>query len=130
MQQTACSTDLPHQAQKIADARANRLAACRFIDMTTVCFAPRPFSLSRHRPCLAIRRVLLNAGRVLTGGFMYVTLSDDEVVTLRGLLQDYLPELKWEVARTELKDFRHILVQRQTLCERLIDELSEVPTRE
>jgi hypothetical protein len=98
--------------------------------MTTVCFAPRPFSLSRHRPCLAIRRVLLNAGRVLTGGFMYVTLSDDEVVTLRGLLQDYLPELKWEVARTELKDFRHILVQRQTLCERLIDELSEVPTRE
>jgi hypothetical protein len=74
--------------------------------------------------------VLLNAGRVLTGGFMDLTLSDDEVVTLRGLLQDYLPGLKFEVARTELKDFRHILVQRQTLCERLLDELSEVSTRE
>jgi hypothetical protein len=61
---------------------------------------------------------------------MDLTLSDDEVVTLRGLLQDYLPGLKFEVARTELKDFRHILVQRQTLCERLLDELSEVSTRE
>jgi hypothetical protein len=61
---------------------------------------------------------------------MDLTLSDDEVVTLRGLLQGYLPELKFEVARTELKDFRHILVQRQTLCERLLDELREVSTRE
>jgi hypothetical protein len=58
---------------------------------------------------------------------MDLTLSDDEVVTLRGLLQDYLPELKFEVARTELKDFRHILVQRQNLC--LLDELSEASTR-
>jgi hypothetical protein len=60
---------------------------------------------------------------------MDLTLSDDEVVTLRGLLQDDLPELKFEVARTELKDFRHILVQRQNLCERLLDELSEASTR-
>jgi len=50
-----------------------------------------------------------------------LTLSDDEVRTLRGLLHDYLPGLKFEVARSEGREIRHALVRRQTLCERLLD---------
>jgi hypothetical protein len=52
-----------------------------------------------------------------------ITLNDDEVKTLTGLLQDSLPRLKFEVARTDAKDFRHLLIKRQDLCERLLDRL-------
>jgi hypothetical protein len=54
---------------------------------------------------------------------MDVQLTDDEVQTLRGLLHDYLPGLKFEVARTDDKEMLHVLVKRQTLCERLIEVL-------
>ena len=54
---------------------------------------------------------------------MNVQLSDEEVQTLRSLLHDYLPGLKFEVARTDEKQMLHALVKRQTLCERLIEEL-------
>jgi hypothetical protein len=43
------------------------------------------------------------------------------------LLHDYLPELKVETARTAAGDLRHVLVERQMLCERLLKELSDVP---
>jgi hypothetical protein len=59
---------------------------------------------------------------------MDIELSDDEAQTLRGLLQDSLPELKFEVARTDSKEFRHILVKRQELCERLLDQLRSFPS--
>jgi len=59
---------------------------------------------------------------------MDLTLSDEDVETLRGLLQDYLPELKFEVARSDRHEIRHALVTRQTLCERLIDQLGQSPT--
>jgi hypothetical protein len=55
---------------------------------------------------------------------MDLMLNDDDVEVLRGLLHDYLPELKWEVARTESPEVRHVLVKRQALCERLLDQLS------
>ncbi|HMF96921.1 MAG TPA: hypothetical protein VKE96_21630 [Vicinamibacterales bacterium] len=59
---------------------------------------------------------------------MTLTLTDDEVQTLRGLLHDYLPGLKFEAARSEGREIRHALVERQTLCERLLDELIHAPT--
>jgi len=55
---------------------------------------------------------------------MELRLSGDEVSILYGLLHDYLPELKFEAARTEAEDIRRVLLARQTLCERLVEELS------
>jgi hypothetical protein len=60
---------------------------------------------------------------------MNLTLSDDEVETLRGLLSDYLPQLKFEMARTHGSELLHVLVERETLCERLLDRLRGVATR-
>lgn len=55
---------------------------------------------------------------------MDLILSDEERQMLRGLLQDYLPELRYEVARTEAADLRHLLARREELCERLLADLS------
>jgi hypothetical protein len=57
-------------------------------------------------------------------------LNQDDVRTLRGLLNDYLPELKFEAARADGREIRHVLVKRQTLCERLLDELRDPAMQE
>jgi hypothetical protein len=54
-----------------------------------------------------------------------IDLTDDEWHTLRLLLQDYLPQLRREVARTDQTTFRHELVRRQEVCEHLLDLLEE-----
>ena len=56
---------------------------------------------------------------------MQLTLTADEARLLHGLLSDYLPELRMEVARTDVKEFRHLLVQRQELVERVVAELAK-----
>jgi 5S rRNA maturation endonuclease (ribonuclease M5) len=57
-------------------------------------------------------------------GLMNLQLSDEEGQTLREMLHDYLPGLKFEVARTDRPEIRHELVKRRTLCERLVEQLS------
>lgn len=56
---------------------------------------------------------------------MELILSDDDARTLHGLLSDYLHDLRREVARTEAKDFRHALVLRQDLVERILVALQK-----
>ena len=59
---------------------------------------------------------------------MQLLLSDDETVLLRDLLADYLPALERETARTEQHELRHLMVQRQDLVERLLEQLSAQTT--
>lgn len=56
---------------------------------------------------------------------MQIELSAAEAHTFRLLLEDYLPQLRREVARTDAREFRHGLVLRQELCERLLELLRE-----
>jgi hypothetical protein len=55
---------------------------------------------------------------------MQLTLTNREVEILRGLLQDYLPDLKREVARTEQHELRHLFVERQELVERMLAQVT------
>jgi hypothetical protein len=59
---------------------------------------------------------------------MELLLSDEEARTLRDFLRDHFHDLQIEVARTEAKGLRHILVLRQELIERLLKQLErELP---
>jgi hypothetical protein len=57
---------------------------------------------------------------------MDIQLTDDEARTLRDMLEEFLPELKYEAARTESRELRHILYERQSLVERLVERLPAV----
>lgn len=54
---------------------------------------------------------------------MQLTLSDEDARTLRDFLRDHLREYEFEIARTEVKDLRHLLRVRQTLLERVLGQL-------
>ena len=54
---------------------------------------------------------------------MQIQLTDDDAQTLRQTLEDYLPDLRREVARTDAHDFRHEMVKRQEVCEKVLDLL-------
>jgi hypothetical protein len=58
---------------------------------------------------------------------MHLNLTEHETDLLHGLLADYLPALCREVARTEQRDLRHVLVERQELVERLVEQLGGSP---
>lgn len=60
-------------------------------------------------------------------GAVELILNDDDARTLRELLSDHLHDLRLEVARTEAKDFRHVMLMRQELVERLLAQLGEQP---
>jgi hypothetical protein len=51
---------------------------------------------------------------------MQLTLNEHEAELLRGLLRDHLPDLQREAARTEQRDLRHVLIERQELVQRLL----------
>lgn len=55
---------------------------------------------------------------------MQIVLSDQETDILGELLAAYLPQLRREVARTDQHELRHVLVQRQDLAERLLEQIS------
>lgn len=59
---------------------------------------------------------------------MELMLTEDDARTLRDFLRDHLPDLKFEVARTEVKSLRHTLLMRQELIERILELLDrQVP---
>ena len=60
---------------------------------------------------------------------MHVDLTAEEAATLKGLLTDCIPDLKREIARADDRRFRHQLVQREELCERLITRLDSDAVR-
>ena len=54
---------------------------------------------------------------------MQIELTEEETETLREMLHAYLPEIRREAARTDDREMRHAMVQRQDLCERLVEQL-------
>lgn len=60
-------------------------------------------------------------------GTMQIDLSDADARVLRETLEAYLPSLRWELARTEARDLRHALVQREELIDRLVFALRDSP---
>lgn len=57
---------------------------------------------------------------------MMLDLPQEDARRLRQLLQDYLPDLQREMARTDEKTLRHELVLRVELCERVVAQLAKV----
>ena len=51
---------------------------------------------------------------------MTIQLTDDEARTLRDMLEEFLPELKYEAARTEERQLRHVHYQRGAVVEQLV----------
>ena len=60
---------------------------------------------------------------------MQMDLTPEEAATLTRLLRDCIPDLKREIARADDRQFRHELVQREELCERLIARLDSGEVR-
>ncbi len=57
---------------------------------------------------------------------MQFTLSDEDARSLRDFLHDHFRELQREIARTDKKEFRHTLLARQEVIERVLRELDQI----
>ena len=75
--------------------------------------------------CCSLERSVTSLIHKYVEPSMQIDLSDAEWDTLRLVLRDYLPQLRREVARTEVLAFRHEMVKRQEVCEHLLDLLEE-----
>jgi hypothetical protein len=60
---------------------------------------------------------------------MHVDLTTEEASRLKEVLRDCVTQLNREITRTEDRQFRHELVQREELCERLIARLDSETSR-
>ena len=56
---------------------------------------------------------------------MNLQLSDKDARTLQAYLRDALPTLRREVARTDQREVRHLLAEREELCEQLLVQLNQ-----
>jgi hypothetical protein len=54
---------------------------------------------------------------------MDLTLTERETEILRDILENHLPELRREVARTEQQELRRAIAERRDLVERLLARL-------
>jgi hypothetical protein len=57
---------------------------------------------------------------------MQIQLTEKEARDLHDFLHDHFPALQREVARTDQRDYRHMLVGRMDVVERVIGDLSVV----
>ena len=55
---------------------------------------------------------------------MQLTLTDRDVAVLREALLSYLPELRMEIARTDSREYREPLLERERLFDRLVAALA------
>jgi hypothetical protein len=53
-----------------------------------------------------------------------LVLTDDDARTLWGFLHDRLRSVQFEAARTDVRAYRHMLLTRQELIERLLAQLN------
>jgi len=56
---------------------------------------------------------------------MQIDLDEKEWNTIHQVLDDYLPQLRREIARTDAAEFRHELVRREEACEHLLGVLEQ-----
>lgn len=56
---------------------------------------------------------------------MNLDLVEKDARTLQAFLRDSLPALRREVARTDQRDVRHLLAEREDLCDRLLLQLNQ-----
>lgn len=56
-----------------------------------------------------------------------VELTAEEGATLREICEEYLSDLRMEIAGTDRAEFREALKKRETLLKRLLERLAEPP---
>jgi hypothetical protein len=59
------------------------------------------------------------------GGIMTLELTGEDARVLYELLHAHLPSLRREAAATDDADLRHDLIVRESLCERLLENLQQ-----